>query len=81
LRAFSRGVHRAACRSPGRGLNETIHIIGVDDERFAQLLRCPCKRTQYEYAVFIVSCCHEFLRHQIHAIVQRADDAEVREAV
>ena len=47
----------------------------------SQFLRRACQRTQNQHAVVIVPCGHELLGHEVHAVVQRTDDAEVRQPI
>ena len=62
-------------------VGEGIDIVGIDDQRVLELLRRAGERAQHEHAVLVVSRRDELLGDQVHAVVQRADDAEVREAV
>ena len=39
------------------------------------------ERAQYQDAVLVVTRRDELLRHEVHAVVQRADDAEVGESI
>ena len=54
---------------------------GIDDQRLGQLLRRAGQLAQNQHAVEIVARGDELLRHKVHAVVQRRDDAEVREPV
>ena len=65
-----------------------MHRVGdfVDAERIdqqgsRQLPGRPGKAAQDQRAVFIGTAGDEFLGHQVHAVVQRADDAEISQAV
>ena len=67
-----------ACRSAAR---EPGAVVGVDDEGVLQLLRGAGQLAQHEHAVLVVTRRDELLRDEVHAVVQRADDAEVGELV
>ena len=73
----SRGISIARIE----GVREAVDVVWVDDQRILQLLGRARQRAQHEHAVLVVARGDEFLGHQIHSIVQRADDAEVRESV
>ena len=78
---------RAAARSSGMSiardqrLGEAVGVVGIDDQRVLELLRRARQRAQHQHAVLVVARRDEFLRDQVHPVVQRADDAEVRETV
>ena len=60
---------------------ESVDIVRIDHQCIAQFLRGPGHFAQHEHAVAIVARGDELLRDEVHPVVERADDAEVREAV
>lgn len=65
----------------GEGVGKSVHVVRIDDERVVQLLRGARHLAEHQHAVLVLSCRDEFLGDEIHAVVQRADDAEVSETV
>ena len=62
-------------------VGKAVDVVGIDDQRIVQLLRRARERAQHEDPILIVTCGNEFLRDQVHAVVQGADDAELRETI
>jgi len=58
-----------------------IRVVRVDDDRFRQLPRGAGELAQDEHPSLVVARRHEFLRHQVHAVVQARDHAHVRGAI
>ena len=48
---------------------------------FPQLLRGAGQAAQHQHAVLVIPRGDELLRDQVHPVVQRAHDAEVRETI
>ena len=89
----SSGDHTAKCAHPRAPLlarhvdgadergRKSVHVVRIDDEGVLQLLRRTRQLAQHQHAVLVVARGDEFLGDQVHPVVQRADDAEVRETV
>ena len=75
-RSLARHVDRLDQR-----VGEAVDVVRIDDERLVQLLRRARQRAQHQHAVLVVARRDELLGDEVHPVVQRADDAEVREAV
>ena len=73
-------VRRHRQRDVERG-GALVGIVRVDDQRFGQLARRAGEARQDQHALLVVACGNEFLRHQIHPVVQAADETEVRGAM
>ena len=58
-------------------LSHRTGIVGIDDQRFQQLPGCTGERAEDENAFLVVPRRHEFLGHEVHPVVQAADDTEV----
>ncbi len=64
-----------------KGVGKAVHVVRIDDHRFTQFLRRAGQPAQHQHAIVIVARGHELLGDKVHPVVQRADDAEVGEAV
>ena len=60
---------------------ERVDIIRIDDQRVLKLLCRTCQSAEHEHAVLIVPGRDEFLRHEVHPVMQGTDDAEVGETI
>ena len=56
-------------------------VVRIDDQGLRELLRGAGQLAQNQHAVVIVARGDEFLRDQIHPVVQRRDDAETRQPI
>ena len=52
-------------------------VVRIDDQRLGQLARGAGEARQHQHALLVVARGHEFLGHQVHAVVQAGDDADV----
>src|SRR5262249_20229412 len=66
------------CLDRSSGLRD---VEWVDQQRLEQLPRRPRKRAQYQHAILVIACRREFLRNEVHAVMQAVHDAEVRRAI
>ena len=62
------------------GFAHAVRVIGVHDQRFGKLPRGAGEARKDQHAFLVVARRHEFLGHQIHAVVQARNHAEVRGA-
>src|SRR6267143_2994591 len=67
-----RGLHRGADR-----LRHLIEVVGVDQQRVAQLARAPREAAQDQHTVPVVANGDELLGDQVHPVVERGHHAEV----
>src|SRR5437870_1238136 len=67
-----RRLHRRADR-----LRRLVEVVGVDQQRVAQLARAPREAAQDQHAVPVVANGDELLRDQVHPVVERGHHAEV----
>jgi hypothetical protein len=73
LRLFLFWHRQCRCKCPG-GIADQPRI---HDQRMGQLARSTGAFAQNQDATFVVARAHEFLGHQVHAVVEAADIAEV----
>ena len=57
-----------------------IGVVRIDDDRFRQLARRTRELAQHQHAALVVARRDELLGHQIHPVVQTADEAQIRGA-
>ncbi len=60
---------------------ERVDVVWIDDDGLLEFLCRACQGAQHKDTVLVVPGGDELLCNEIHSIVQRADDAEVREPV
>ena len=72
-RCSSTGMFRAKCKRR-RAL---IGVIRIDNERLGQFTRGAGELRQDEHAALVLVGRDELLGHEVHAVVQAADEAEV----
>ena len=60
---------------------EALDVVGVDEERVGQLLRGAGQLAQHEHAAKVLARRDELLGDEVHAVVQRADDAEIGQTI
>ncbi len=65
--SFFRGHFQRVADSICRPLN----VVRVHQDSIEKLTGGPSEPAQQEYPLFIVTCGNEFLRDQVHAIMQR----------
>ena len=58
-----------------------VGVVGVDDDRFGELARRARELAQHQHAALVVARRDEFLRHQVHPVVQAADHADFGGAI
>jgi len=63
------------------GIRSLINVVGIDEQGVAQLARRSCELAEDERAPFIAPGRNIFLGDEIHAVVQRRDQAEIRGAI
>jgi hypothetical protein len=54
-----------------------LDVVRVDDQRLGHLARGAGEAAEHQHALFVVARGDEFLAHQVHAVVQAGDDADV----
>ena len=54
---------------------------GIDDDRLGKLARRARELAQHQHAALVVTRGDEFLRHEVHAVVQAADHAQFGRAI
>jgi hypothetical protein len=59
------------------GVCDTLCVVGVDDDGLRQFPRRSGECTQDQRTVLIVAADEVFLRDQVHAVMQRGDQANV----
>ena len=69
-------VHRHAQRDMKRR-RALVGVVRIDNERLRQFTRCAGELRQDEHAALVVVRRDEFLGHEVHAVVQAADETEV----
>src|SRR5450631_28617 len=62
-------------------LRSLIDVVRIDLKRVAQFAGGARKAAENEHTALVVSRGHKFLRHQVHAIMQRGHQAQIRGAV
>ena len=62
-------------------LRHSRNIVRIHHQRIAQLDRRPGKLAQHQHTVLIVARGHKLLGHQVHPIVQRRHQANIRCAI
>ena len=70
--------HRQSQMQGGRTL---IDVVRIDDQRLGQLSGRAGELAEDQHALLVVSRRDEFFGHEIHAVMQAADDAEVGPSV
>src|SRR3974390_2009425 len=63
------------------GLGRLVNVVGVHQQGIAQLTRGAGKAAQYQYSVFVATRCEKLFGNQIHAIVERGDQAQVSSTI
>src|SRR5215469_6777267 len=63
------------------GIRSTLDVIGIDEHRVQQLTSGTSKPAENENSLFVVTRGDKFLGHQIHAVMQGRDDAEISSAI
>ena len=63
------------------GAGQLVHVVRVDEQRIAQLLRRPGETAQDECAAIVLPGGDEFLGHEIHPVVERSDQANRSRAI
>jgi len=66
---------------PMDGISELRNVIGIDQQRVREFVRCACKSAEDQHSLLVLARGYVFLGHQIHSIVQRGHHAEGRSAV
>ena len=64
-----------------QGAGEAVHVVGVDLHGIGQLAGSAGELRQHQHAAQVGAGGDEFLRDQVHDVVQRADDATGRDPV
>jgi hypothetical protein len=65
----------------GQGRAGFFEVVGVHHQRLGQLAGGAGELAEHQHAAFVVARGDEFLGHQVHAVVQAADVAQVGGAV
>ena len=60
------------------GLGQLLGVVRIHNQRVLQLAACACEQAQNERPAVILAGCNEFLRHQVHPVMQRSHQAQVR---
>jgi hypothetical protein len=58
-----------------------VDVVGVDDQGLGQLARGTGELRQDQHAALVFARGDELLGHQVHAVVQAADEAQVGAAI
>jgi len=58
-----------------------IHVIGIYEERIAKFLRRAGEAAQNKHAAIVFPGGDEFLGHEVHAVVERCDQADRGRAI
>ena len=76
--ASGRAARPRAIASAATSVSATpSQVVRIDNERLGQLTRRTGKAAQQQHSVLVVARRHELLGHQVHAVVQAADVANV----
>ncbi len=65
----------------GQRVAAALQIVGIHDQRFRQFSRRARELAEHQHALQIRTRGHEFLGHQVHAVVQAAYVAKIRGAI
>src|SRR5439155_19032882 len=63
------------------GMRALLAVVRVDQQRVVKLARGSRELRQHQHTLLVVARGDELLGHQVHAIVQAGDHADVRRAV
>ena len=63
------------------GIGKLLDVVRIDEQSVGQFVGGAGERAEDQDAAFIVARSDEFLGHQIHAVVQRSDQANGSSAV
>jgi hypothetical protein len=59
------------------GVGDLIRIIGIHDQRVPQITRGTSEPGQDENTLLITATHHEFLGHQVHAVMEGSDKTQI----
>src|SRR5260221_654686 len=57
------------------GAGELVHVVGIDEQRVTKFLRSTGETAEDKHTAIVFAGGDEFLGHQIHAVVERGDQA------
>ncbi len=63
------------------GIGQLLDVVGIDEQSVGKFVGSAGKRTEDQDPLFIVASGDEFLGHEIHAVMQRSDQAKRGSAV
>ena len=59
-------------------VGDAVDVVGVDDERLGQFPRGTGKTAEQKHTPLVIPSRHKLFRHEIHAVMQAADVADIR---